>query len=313
VEVVFKQRLFAHIDTVQPALFCSVAPPQFVRETINTPDNDFLDLDWMKRGDSRLLILTHGLEGSAHSTYSYRFTQTATTVGWDVLAWNFRGCSGRPNNLLRSYHSGFTDDLDLVLDHARKLQSYRHIGLIGISVGGNIVLKYLGEREGGLPSELCGAVAVSTPCDLQDAAETLSRGMRRVYLWYFLRSFRTKLAEKRRLFPGEISPRFFNGIKDFYTYDERYTAPLFGFRSVEEYWSKASSKPFISRIRLPTKIITAANDPFFSKACIPYAESLANKFISLEVPEYGGHVGFPRMSHPSWLPLSCLAFLQGQT
>jgi uncharacterized protein len=291
-----------------------VPPVEFQRESLETPDGDFVDMDWSRVGSSRLLIITHGLEGSSRSPYSYRMTRAANAAGWDVLAWNFRGCGGRPNRYLRSYHSGFTDDLDLIIQHLTKEEGgkkahYQTISLVGFSVGGNIVLKYLGERESALPSQLTSAVAISTPCDLEDAATTLQRMKRRPYLWYFLYSFRRKLTEKRPLFPEELRPDFFRGIKDFYTLDQRYTAPLFGFRSVEHYWESASSKPYVSRIKIPTLILTAQDDPFFTKACIPYEEAASNSLITLDVPSSGGHVSFQHSGYVRWLEYRVLGFI----
>jgi predicted alpha/beta-fold hydrolase len=282
-----------HLQTVLPWLLRRVPGLRYVRERIPTPDGDFLDLDWAPAGASRLVVVCHGLEGSSRAAYVRGMLRAFQRRGWDGLALNFRGCSGEPNRRLRSYHSGATEDLATVLDHVGCTRRYRRLALVGFSLGGNLVLKYLGERGSDLPEGLGSCAAVSVPCDLAGSSARMAAPANRLYMARFLRTLCRKAAGKARRFQGALRPEDFRGLRTFREFDDRYTAPAHGFRDAVHYWAACSSRRFLAGIRVPTLLVNAANDPFLSPGCFPTAEAAASPYVLLEIPAAGGHVGFP--------------------
>lgn len=270
------------------------------RERIFTRDGDFLDLDWSPIGANRLVILSHGLEGDTKRPYIFAMTQFLNQAGWDVLAWNYRGCSGEINHQVRFYHSGETDDLHEVILHAESRGTYSNISLIGFSVGGNITLKYLGENPARLPSKLKRAVAFSVPCDLISGADKLGWAGNQFYLREFLRCFRQKIRLKQKKMPHQISDIGFSRIKNIKHFDERYTAPLNGFKNAQDYWRKSSCLFYLKQIPIPTLLVNAKNDPLLTEKCFPIAEAEENPYFFLETPEAGGHLGFFSKEHHPW-------------
>jgi predicted alpha/beta-fold hydrolase len=217
-------------------------------------------------------------------------------AGWDVVAWNFRGCSGEPNRTTRAYHSGASDDLAAVVAHvAESAQPTQGIAVLGFSLGGNLTLKYAAEL-GNRPGPICAAVAISVPCDLASAAARMSQPASRLYLDNFLRSMRAKAMAKVRRFPGQVPNRVrdtaWPSVRTFEAFDDCFTAPLHGFRDAADYYARCSARPLLPQIRIPTLILNAANDPFLSPECFPRAEAKANPQLWLEAPTGGGHVGF---------------------
>lgn len=281
-----------HVHTIYPALFRQVNGVKFTRERIDTPDGDFIDLDWSQIDSEKLVIAIHGLEGSSQSRYIPGIIKAVQRRGWDGVAYNLRGCSGVPNRTLRFYHSGDTVDLDFVVRHILNLRHYRQLAIVGFSLGGNITLKYVGERGDSVPRELTHAAAVSAPCDLQSSSRKLAEPSNFVYMKNFLRHFRRKIRLKMQQFPNQISDKGFHEIKNFKDYDDRYTAPLHGFANAEDYWAKCSAKPLLLDIRIPTLLLSALDDPFLAEACYPVAEARRNPYFFLESPSLGGHVGF---------------------
>jgi len=282
-----------HLQTIYPALYRHVPLITRERERIGTPDGDFLDLDWNTLpGTGRLAILSHGLEGDSHNHYIQGMAAAFQRAGWNVLAWNFRGCSGEQNRLLRSYHSGATEDLQAVVDHALATGRYEHIALVGFSLGGNMMLKYLGDLGPGVDSRIERAVAFSEPCDLASSSRKLERVMNRIYMRRFLTRLRGKIREKMVLFPGQIHDTRLDTMRTFREFDGAYTAPLHGFASAEDYWQRASCKPVLARIAVPTLLVNARNDPFLGPECFPREEARSNPHFYFEAPRSGGHVGF---------------------
>ena len=279
------------LQSVIPAILRRAPELQTHTETIELEDGDILELDWLLKGNSRLAIITHGLEGSTRSSYVRGLAHTLSKNGWDVLAWNMRGCGTLPNRLPTWYHSGQSADLKRVV----QLAIERHnvpMALIGFSVGGNITLKYLGEESDLLPSQVKRAVAVSVPMDLRGSANQLAKPRNRLYMEYLLRPLRRRIKEKAQRFPELFDARGLHLIKNFHEFDRLYTAPFHGFRSVDEYWDKSSALAYISKIKIPTLAISAANDPFLSESCLPYSIAREHQFLYLETPSNGGHVGF---------------------
>ena len=220
--------------------------------------------------------------------------------GWDALAWNFRGCGGEPNRTLRLYHSGATEDLEAVVGHVLGQGKYRCLALIGFSLGGNMTLKYLGEQGEAVPEEIKAAVTISVPLDLRDGAERMARWENWIYMRRFLRQLRGKVEIKARQFPKQVSLVGYGEIHDFRGFDDRYTAPLHGFRDAEDYWRQCSARFFLGGIRRPVLIVSARNDPFLGDGCYPVEEAKASEWVFLEMPEQGGHVGFSRWREECW-------------
>jgi predicted alpha/beta-fold hydrolase len=218
--------------------------------------------------------------------------RAARDQGLDALAMNFRGCSGEPNRKVTMYHSGWTRDLHEVLVMVASLGRYQSVHLVGFSLGGNVVLKYLGENPSIVPDNVRGAVAISVPCDLEDSAQAMARPLCLLYTRYLLDQLRKKIIEKDQLFPGALDVQGIEKLRTFRQFDDRFTAPLHGFKDALDYWRRSSSVHFLSAIDRPTCIISAANDPFLGPKCYPFAQARSNACLTLLVPRTGGHVGF---------------------
>jgi len=296
-----------HLQTILPVLFRRVPQITCERERIETPDGDFLDLDWNRdqRSDS-LVIITHGLEGNSTNASVQGMAGAFQRAGWDTLAWNLRGCSGEPSRLLRTYHSGAWEDLQCVIDHAAG--GYRNIALVGFSIGGNLTLKYLGDHGSAIHPSIKGAVAFSVPCDLASSAKVLESRINSIYMNHFLKDLRRKIHEKAATFPGGISTEGLDHIRTFREFDGTYTAPLNGFLSAEDYWSKASSKPSLAGITVPTLLVNALNDPFLAPECFPREEAEVNPLLYLELPKSGGHLGFITFAKEYWSETRAVEF-----
>ncbi len=280
-----------HLQTIYPALFRRVAPVTTVRERIETPDGDFLDLEWARSG-GKVAILSHGLEGNAGDAYVQGMAGALLRAGWSVVAWSYRGCSGEPNRRLRSYHSGATEDLAAVVGHVLGRGDFRRVALVGFSLGGNLTLKYAGDLGRGMDVRVDRVVGLSAPCDLAASSLRLERLSNRIYMQRFLASLRGKIRTKIRMFPGELGDAGLEAMRTFREFDGAYTAPLHGFRDAEDYWARASSKPVLSRIAVPALLVNARNDPFLPAECFPEEEARASAVFHLEMPREGGHLGF---------------------
>lgn len=295
-----------HVETIYPALFRKVQLSAYQRERITTPDNDFLNLDWLKAGANQLVVISHGLEGNSGRGYVKGMARTFFENGFDVLAWNYRGCGGEMNKALRFYHSGATDDLATVCDHAFD-KGYHSVFLIGFSLGGNLTLKFAGERH--LDSRIKGAVAFSVPLDLYTSSLELAKPSNWIYSRRFLKSLKRKIVEKSRLMPGLDSDALKN-VKSLRHFDDVYTGPLHGFKDALDYYQKSSAISFLEGIKVPSLIVNAKNDPFLSKECFP--EKINNPLVKFEVTPQGGHVGFASFTGKGlyWTELRALKFIQ---
>jgi predicted alpha/beta-fold hydrolase len=281
-----------HLQTLYPTLFRRVKKIDYTRERITTPDNDFLDLDWMRQGSQRLLILSHGLEGDSERAYVKGMVRAALGQNYDTLAWNFRGCSGTPNTLPRFYHSGTDDDLATVIEHTLHHYPYTEIYLTGFSMGGNITILYLGRRGENIDQRIRAAVLFSVPGSLAECSRALAHPKNKIYMRRFLHLLHQKIKTKKKLFPELFDDRNYHQIRNFSDFDNRFTAPLHGFTDAEDYWRHCSAAQFIPGIKRPTLLVNAADDPFFTPACQPTREAAANPLFQLEIPAHGGHVGF---------------------
>lgn len=307
-----------HLQTIVPSLFRKVTV-SYVRERIETPDDDFLDLDWSEghggkgRGQrvadaksvppaltplpaaphpTPLVILSHGLEGSSTSQYLAGMVRHLTHNGFDCLAWHYRSCSGELNRQQRFYHIGETGDLHVVIQHALA-KGYSTIYLMGFSAGGNVTLKYLGEQSNAIHKAIKKAVVFSVPVDLMGSARRLEQWDSLVYNYRFNRTLKRKVLRKAAAMPGVFPTAAVRKARSIREFDNLFTAPVNGFRDVTDYYTRSSSLQFIPTITVPTLIVSAKNDPFLSPECFPSALARELPSVWMEFPEDGGHCGFP--------------------
>lgn len=298
----------AHLETVVPSIFRKIERVHYQRERLELPDGDFLDLDWLRAKHDRLVIISHGLEGSSDRHYCRGMARHFFENGWDALAWNCRGCSGEVNRLPRFYHHGATDDLKAVVQRAVQ-HAYQTIALVGFSMGGSLSLKFLGEGIE-VPPQVKGAVVFSVPCDLGSSARELDQPGLLFYRNRFLKKLEKKVAAKAKLFPEVISHQGFHTIRTFREFDNRYTAPLHGFRNADDFYLRASCGNYLEAINLPALIANAENDPFLPDACYPRALARSHRYVHLEIPTRGGHVGFSLLNRKeNWMEVRALEFL----
>lgn len=304
-----------HLETLIPYLFRPIKKQFYERERIDTPDGDFLDLDWVNNGHKNLVIISHGLESSSHAKYVQGTADHLRQNGFDILAWNYRGCSGEMNRTIKYYHSGASYDLATVVEHVLDSTKYDAIYLVGFSLGGNLTLKFVGEEAKALNRKIKAACVFSTPCYLKTASHELATGFNKIYTHNFVNTLRQKVYDKEDLLKDHgFDTSVVKKLKDLPAFDDFFTAPLHGFKDADDYYEQCSSKYFLKDINIPTLIVNAANDPFLSKECYPYEEVEQNPYLALEVPEHGGHVGFYQRSRGNvmWSEARILRFLQSQ-
>ena len=309
----YKPSLFfrnGHIATIYAGLIRRIDDLEQKRERILLQDGDFLDLDWSHATNmsNKVVILLHGLEGNGQRPYITGSARRFNEMGYDACAVNFRGCSGETNTLFRSYHSGATEDLDAVVQHLLNLDRYSQIFIKGFSLGGNMTLKYLGEGWN-IPSEVKGAVAVSVPCDLHDSLIQLLKMKNLPYAIRFRRHLVNKLWAKHQKFPEKISKEDIERIKNLKDFDDIYTSRAHGFKDALDYYRQCSCKQFLSGIKIPALIINASNDSFLGKDCYPEKDALENNHLYLQMPFFGGHVGFQSKNNISYTENEAVKFL----
>ena len=293
----------SHLQTLWPAVIRKrrLKPDvELERERLELPDGDFLDLVWInKDAQGPVIILLHGFEGSINSHYAKGMLNAIHTNGWRGVFMHFRGCSGENNRLARGYHSGDTSDLSHLVATLQKREPQSPLAAIGYSLGGNILLKWLGET--GTSNPLKAAVAVSVPFDLNKAANRVDTGFSRFYQWYFLRCLCCRLQKKFECMPAPIDPAFLGSVTKLRDFDNLFTAPLYGFRDAEDYYATASSRQYLRFIQVPTLLVHAKDDPFMTSDVIPSQDELS-PYVKLELTEKGGHVGFVSGKLP-WRPV----------
>lgn len=281
-----------HFNTIYRTLFQKINI-NFERKRMETSDGDFMDIDFSKIGSSNLIVIIHGLEGSSSSKYVRAMSHISNEKGYDVAAVNLRGCSGETNRNLYSYHSGKTNDLAEIINYLDQSTKYVSYHIVGYSLGGNLVLKYLGEERDDYSAKLKSAIGVSVPCDLKGSSEAIAEFWNMVYMQRFLISLKKKTLIKIDQFPEMVLDKeAILNSKNFQDFDNYFTAPVNGFKDAEDYWKKNSCKQFLGTIKIPSLLITSEDDPFLSKSCIPLQEAKDNAFFHLEVTNYGGHVGY---------------------
>lgn len=280
-----------HLQTILPTLFRHVRGINYIRERIDTPDGDFIDIDISPVGSDKAVILSHGLEGKSERAYMKGMARVFNRKGWDSVAFNFRGCSGEPNRTAATYHSGKTEDLDTIIKYLLASRKYKIITLVGFSLGANLTLKYSGEMGKNIPDEVKSAIGISAPCDLVSSSIELHKMKNIIYAKRFLGTLVEKMKAKENLHPSYIT-RDYKSIKTLKDFDDKFTAPLNGYKDAMDYWSKCSSVNFLKNAAIPTLIINAKDDPILGERCFPFSEAEENNNIYLEVTEKGGHMGF---------------------
>jgi uncharacterized protein len=288
-----------HFQTIYPALFRKANdPPDYRRERISTPDNDFIDVDFCGNGNAPLVILLHGLTGSSQSSYIKGLQTQLFNLGFRSAALNFRGCSGQPNNRARCYHSGETEDIHFLYRTLRQREPETAIAAAGFSLGGNVLLKWLGEQGQNL--DLFAAVAVSVPLVLGVCATKLDNGFARLYRWNLLKELKSYMSVKlKHLEDNELLEDAtkikelgdLSAINSFWKYDDRVVAKLHGFEDVHDYYKRSSSRQYLKSITVPTLVIQATDDPFMTSEVLP-GQDESSPFVQLEFTQKGGHVGF---------------------
>ncbi len=305
-----------HAQTIYAYYFARREHVRFRRERLTTPDGDFIDLDWLDNPQQApLVVLFHGLEGNSAGHYAQSLMAAVQKRHWRGLVVHFRGCSGEPNRLARAYHSGDSDEIDWILRTLAQRFPHQPLFAVGVSLGGNALLKWLGEQGHEAGGIIRGAAAVSAPMDLPAAGRTLDRGFNKLsYTRHFLVTLRAKALQKVAQHQLTIDRQSLRRADTLHRFDELFTAPLHGFRNADDYWQRASSKPLLQRITVPTLIINALDDPFIPSASLPQQNEVSSA-VTLEYPRHGGHVGFVAGAFPGhlrWLPERLLAFALDQ-
>ena len=299
-----------HAQTIYPALFLRGGTPRYRRERWDTPDGDFIDLDFLDAGAAGAprVVLFHGLEGSSSSHYAVALMRALARAQWNGMVVHFRSCSGEINRLPRAYHSGDAPEIGWIL--ARLARAAGPLYAAGGSLSGNALLKWLGETGAEAGAHLRAAAAVAAPLDLMAAGAALGQGLNLIYTRMFLATLRRKSLDKLARFPGLFERERVLRARNLREFDDVVTAPLHGFRDTDDYWTRASSKPHLAGVGLPTLVLNAKNDPFLPARHLPRPPEVS-ALVLLEQPDEGGHVGFPSgtfQGNLDWLPQRLLAF-----
>jgi predicted alpha/beta-fold hydrolase len=298
------QTLYAYLATSKPKLI-------YRRERWDTPDGDFIDIDWMDgKIDTPLVVLFHGLEGNSQSPYALHLMRVVQQKNWRGAVVHFRGCSGELNRMPRAYHSGDSVEIDWILRRMKMMAADRPLYSVGVSLGGNALLKWLGEQQQDAKKIVQAAASISAPIDLMAAGNALGSGFNMLYTRHFLSTLKRKSLLKLQQHPGLFDGAAMLRSRDLRAFDDIVTAPLHGYKNTDDYWTRASSKPLLKHICVPTYLLNARNDPFMPESALPHADEISS-FITTEFPAGGGHVGFVSDGFPGhlrWLPNRLMDF-----
>lgn len=278
-----------HLQTIFPNIVYPGARPPLRRERLELPDGDFIDVDWTLGGSGPIVIVLHGLEGSIKSHYAARIMRRIRCLGWRGALLNFRGCSGQPNRLPIGYHSGFTQDLEYFTRLLKQREPATPLAAVGYSLGGSVLLKWLGESPH--TGRLRTAVAISVPFDLTEASNTVEHGVSRIYKWSLLGRMRRSTARKFKLVKAPFPLPKVRTLRSFRAFDNALTAPLHGFRDADDYYATCSSRQYLKNITVPTLVLHSSDDPLMTPASVP-SEPELSPAVTLELSHKGGHVGF---------------------
>ncbi len=302
-----------HLQTLWPVFFKKRQPLDLTAEQVELDDGDFIDLRWSKKKSDKTVLVLHGLEGSLESHYVNGIMFQLEKSGYKPVLMHFRGCGGRTNRLARAYHSGETGDVSTIVEHIKNKTGEYPFAAIGFSLGGNVLLKWLGET--GELNPLNKAVAVSVPFRLHDAAKRLEKGISKIYREHLLDALRKTYIEKFKNITSPLNVDV-NQLKSFWDYDDKVTAPLHGFAGAQDYYDSCSSRQFLKTIKIATRIIHSSDDPFMFTETVPGSEELS-KFVDFLLTARGGHVGFISGATPvstySWSEKKIIEFLKEKT
>jgi predicted alpha/beta-fold hydrolase len=305
-----------HLQSIYAA-FVPRPAQAYQRRRIDTPDGDFIDFDWLEgagNASAPLVVLFHGLEGSVSSHYAAALMQRVRALGWRGVVPHFRGCSGEPNRLPRAYHSGDYAEVGWMLARIREFVPDAPLYVAGVSLGGSALLNWLGREPERAAAQVTAAAAVSTPLDLNAAGIAIEQGFSRIYSRMFRQTLVPKALTMAKLYPGMLDAAAIRRANSMFAFDDAVTAPLHGFAGTVDYWTRASSKPWLKRIVVPTLVLNARNDPFIPAQSLP-GPSEVGPGVRLEQPEDGGHAGFPASPFPGnldWLPSRLIQFFGQQ-
>lgn len=303
-----------HAQTIWPIVI-KPRPLPLRRERWETPDGDFIDVDHLDGPhDAPLLVLFHGLEGSATSHYGLSTAHACKKAGWRLALPHFRGCSGEMNRRPRAYHSGDSTEIDWILTRLHTENGHRPVHAAGVSLGGNALLKWAGERGAAAAERVSGVAGICPPLDLAACGHHLARGFNRVYTRHFLNTMKVVSAARLQQFPGLFDETKMRAASNLYQFDDAVTAPIHGFAGADDYWQRASSKPWLKAIAVPCLAVNPKNDPFLPARFLPTAAEVSPQ-VRLEQPAGGGHVGFvsgPFPGHLDWLPQRLLHFFHSE-
>lgn len=301
-----------HLQTIYTAVLAPRPRVAYRRQRWETPDGDFIDLDWVDGpAGAPLVALFHGLEGDSSGHYAQSLMAAVQQRQWRGVVVHFRGCSGTPNRQVRAYHSGDWQEIDWILRRLKAATPDAALYAAGVSLGGNALLKWLGVQQAAATTVLAAAAAISAPVDLSTAGRVMDQGFNKwVYTRRFLRTLKPKVLQKLAQAPGLVDAAAFRKVTTLHAFDDHYTAPVHGFRDAHDYWAKASSKPGLPYIRVPTLLLNARNDPFLPAGALPAATDVS-PWVTCDFPATGGHVGFisgPFPGRLTWMPARVLGF-----
>jgi uncharacterized protein len=303
----------AHLQTIYGAVFARAPRVTLRRERWDTPDGDFVDVDFMDGPEGAPWVhLFHGLEGSSESPYARMLMEHVRRRGWRGSILNFRGRSGESNRLPRAYHSGDSDEIDWVLRKFRERLGEARVFVVGVSLGGNALAKWLGETGAGARGIVDRVVVVSAPVDLMAAGDALERGFALFYARHFLTTLKANALAKLARFPGLFDAVAVKRSRTLRQFDDAFTAPVHGFKDCNDYYLRSSSKPFLPLIAIPTLLVNAGDDPFLPQSALPTPGEVSPA-VGLEFPARGGHVGFvsgPFPGNIEWLPRRIFHFFE---
>ncbi|HWT28860.1 MAG TPA: alpha/beta fold hydrolase [Methylophilaceae bacterium] len=303
-----------HLQTIYPAAWMPLPEITYRRETWETPDGDQIALDWLAADTDAaapLVVLFHGLEGDSRSHYALRLMQGVQARRWRGVVVHFRGCGGLPNRLPRGYHCGDSNEIDWILKRLKTMND-TDLYAVGVSLGGNAMLKWLGEQGHAACAVIERAVAISAPLALPTTGHVLGSGFNKLYARLFLKTLRPKALAMIERHGLPFDREAIAGVDNLWHYDGLFTAPLHGFKDADDYWAQSNSRPHLKSIAVPTLLINARNDPFLPEKDLPQPHEIADS-VSCEFPAEGGHVGFAsKRRQPDWLAARVLCFLQSQ-